>query len=177
MVGCSQSRYGSFRQKKKVLEPRYFDIPFRNLSTTLTELSRNFLLKFKMQNSDMATARNIKFAINAFHCYSSRSFREEARTYNQTENNALPITFFTFSCGASTRFCVTAYSYVASRSLSLDTPHPVRLLVIRPTHRQHTTLARERETSSPPARFELTIPANERPQTDALDRAVTGPTR
>jgi len=30
------------------------------------------------------------------------------------------------------------------------------------------------ETSSSPARIELTIPANERPQTDALDRATTG---
>jgi len=44
----------------------------------------------------MATARNVKVASNAFHCYSSRTFREEARTSNQTENNALPITFLPF---------------------------------------------------------------------------------
>jgi len=37
------------------------------------------------------------------------------------------------------------------------------------THNTH-----KRQTSTPPAEFELTIPASERPQTHALDRAVTG---
>jgi hypothetical protein len=37
---------------------------------------------------------------------------------------------------------------------------------------QHTTLARE--TSMPPAGFELAILASERPQTQAVDRAATG---
>ena len=31
-----------------------------------------------------------------------------------------------------------------------------------------------RQASMPPAGFELTIPASERPQTNALDRAATG---
>ena len=37
---------------------------------------------------------------------------------------------------------------------------------------QYTNL--NRHTSMPPAGFEPTIPANDRPQTHALDRAVTG---
>ena len=88
----------------------------------------------------------IQVASIAFHCYSSRNFRDEARADNQKEYTALPITFFFFFFfwDAPTRFWVTAYPYVVSRSLSLDTTHPIRLLVISPTHRQHTTLARER---------------------------------
>ena len=42
----------------------------------------------------MATARTVQVASTAFHCYSSQSFREEARADNQTENNALPNKFF-----------------------------------------------------------------------------------
>jgi hypothetical protein len=72
------------------------------------------------------------------------------------------------------------------------------LLIVRGfaiTHFRHTTLGRtpldewsachrdlyltthnthKRQTSMSPAGFEPTIPANERLQTDALDRAVTG---
>jgi hypothetical protein len=40
--------------------------------------------------------------------------------------------------------------------------------------RRHTTFPRERETFMHPAEFEPTIPAGERPQTHALDRAATG---
>jgi hypothetical protein len=42
-----------------------------------------------MQNSDMATARNVHVASTAMDYYSTRTFREEAWDDNQTENNAL----------------------------------------------------------------------------------------
>ena len=87
-VGWSQSWSGSFRHKKKS-EPRYFVIKVCKLSTTPTEISRNLLLKFTMQNSDMATARNVQVASTVLHYYSTRTFREEAWDDNQTENNAL----------------------------------------------------------------------------------------
>jgi hypothetical protein len=69
----------------------------------------------------------------------------------------------------------------ASRSHS-DTPHSLLLLWMCDQHNaetstwQHTTIPREkeRETSMTPAGFEPTIPASERPQTHALDRAATG---
>jgi hypothetical protein len=157
---------------KKILEPRYFDIQVRNLRTTPTELTRNLFLKFTLQISDTAKARNLQVASTAFHCYSSRNFREEARTDNQTENNALPITFFLF----------------LRRSYPILRPGlPLRGFAI--TLIGHTTLGKtpsdhsdaqtrhntcNRQTSSPLVKFELTIPANERPQTDALDRAATG---
>jgi hypothetical protein len=57
-----------------------------------------------------------------------------------------------------------------------DTPHSVGLLWTddqpdaKTSTSQHTTL---RQTSMLPARFEPTIPASERPQTHALDRAIT----
>jgi hypothetical protein len=44
----------------------------------------------------METARNVKVASTAFHCYSSGTFREEAQADNQTANNAIHITFFPF---------------------------------------------------------------------------------
>jgi hypothetical protein len=59
-----------------------------------------------------------------------------------------------------------------------DTPHSVGLLWTRDqadadlyltTHNTHN-----RQTSMPLSGFEPTIPANERPQTHALDRAATG---
>jgi hypothetical protein len=61
----------------------------------------------------------------------------------------------------------------------LDTPHSVGLLwmsdqpVAQTSTWQHTTLTTDRHPC-PPAGFEPTIPASERPQTDALDRAGTG---
>jgi len=61
----------------------------------------------------------------------------------------------------------------ASRSHS-DTPHPVRLLWMKdqPDSEDLTThKTRNGQTSMPPAEFEPTIPANERPQTHALDLA------
>ena len=60
-----------------------------------------------------------------------------------------------------------------------DAPHSVGLLwtsdrlVAETSTRQHTTLT-NRQTSLPQAGFKPTIPASERPQTYALDRAVTG---
>jgi len=59
-----------------------------------------------------------------------------------------------------------------------DAPHAVGLLWTsdqpdaETSTGQHTTLTR-RQTSMPPAGLEPTIPANERPQTHALDRAAT----
>jgi hypothetical protein len=44
--------------------------------------------------------------------------------------------------------------------------------VISPTQKQHTTLKRDK-TSMQPAGFEPAIPASERPQTHAIDRAAT----
>jgi len=78
---------------------------------------------------------------------------------------------------APTRFRVMASSDGTSRSHS-DTPHSVGLLWTsdRPeaetstctTHNTH-----KRQTTAPPAGFEPTIPASERPQTHALDRPAT----
>jgi hypothetical protein len=59
-----------------------------------------------------------------------------------------------------------------------DTPHLVGLLwtrdqlVAETSTWEHST--HKRQTSMLPAGFEPTIPANERPQTHALDRAATG---
>jgi hypothetical protein len=67
----------------------------------------------------------------------------------------------------------------ASRSHS-DTPHLIGLLWTsdqpgaEASTRQHTTLKRDRQISMPPAGLEPTIPASERPQTHALDRAAAG---
>jgi hypothetical protein len=49
-------------------------------------------------------------------------------------------------------------------------------IVISPTQRPlpDNIQTHRRQTSVPPVRFEPTIPANERPQTYALDRAATG---
>jgi len=46
--------------------------------------------------------------------------------------------------------------------------------VIGTTQRQHSSLTTDRQTSMPPAGFEHTIPASERPQTHVLDRVATG---
>jgi hypothetical protein len=60
-----------------------------------------------------------------------------------------------------------------------DTPHSVGLLWtsdqsdLETSTWQHTTLTRDRHPC-PPAHFEPTIPASERPQTHALERAATG---
>ena len=65
----------------------------------------------------------------------------------------------------------------ASQSHS-DTPHSIGLLWTRdqPDAKtatwQHTTLTRQ--TSMPPAGFEPTIPASERPKTDAFDHRPPG---
>ena len=64
----------------------------------------------------------------------------------------------------------------ASRSHS-DTPHSVGILWVSdqpdaeppPDNVQHS-----QQTSMPPVGFEHTIPASERPQNHALDRAATG---
>ena len=64
-----------------------------------------------------------------------------------------------------------------SRSHS-DTPHSVGLLWTsgRPdaetSTSQHTTFTRDRQTAMPPAGFDPEIPACERPQMYALDRAA-----
>ena len=62
---------------------------------------------------------------------------------------------------------------------TLDTPHSVGLLwtsdrpVVETSTWQHTALSTDRHTHTP-AGFEPTMPANERPQTHALDCAATG---
>ena len=85
--------------------------------------------------------------------------------------------FIYFLC-ASTQFRVVASSDRTSQSHS-DTPHSVGLLWTsdRPeaetsTCTTHNT--RKRQTTVPPAGFESTIPASERPQTHALDRPASG---
>ena len=65
----------------------------------------------------------------------------------------------------------------ASRSHS-DTPHLVGLFWTNDKHDAETSTSthntHKRQTSMPPAGFKPTIPASERPQTHALDRAATG---
>jgi hypothetical protein len=86
--------------------------------------------------------------------------------------------FTFFSCGALNRFQVMAYPSGASRSHSLDTPQSVGLLWIsdqpdaETSTRHHTTLTTD--NTDTPAGFTLTVPASQRPQTYALDRAATG---
>jgi hypothetical protein len=84
-----------------------------------------------------------------------------------------------FSCAASNRFWAMASPYGALRSHSLDTPHTAGLLWTndRPdskiSTRYHTTVTRNKHPFTP-AGFKPTIPVNERTQTHAWDRAVTG---
>jgi hypothetical protein len=64
-----------------------------------------------------------------------------------------------------------------SRSHS-DTPHSLRLLWTSDRPEAETSTykiqnTRKRQTTAPPAGFESTMPASERPQTHALDRAAT----
>jgi hypothetical protein len=66
----------------------------------------------------------------------------------------------------------------ASRSHS-DTPHSVGFLWTRDRPDAETSTCtthdtHKRQTSMPPTGFEPAIPASERPQTHALDRAATG---
>ena len=77
---------------------------------------------------------------------------------------------------ATTRFQAMAFSYGASRS---DTPHLAGLLWTddqpdaETSTCQHTTFVKDRHPC-PTAGFVPIIPANERPQTHALDRAAAG---
>ena len=105
----------------------------RNTSTTPTELPRKLLLKFTTQNTDTATARNVQVASVAFHCYSSRAFREKSRT--DIQKVMLFALRFLFSFNTSIPFWVTVSPYGASLSLSLDSPLSVRLLAISPSHK------------------------------------------
>jgi hypothetical protein len=91
--------------------------------------------------------------------------------------HAIVLDLFFSPCGASTRFQVMAFPYGASRSDSLDTPHSIGLLCTgdqpdaETSSWQHTTFIRDRRPC-PTAGFLPTIPAKERPQTHALDRAA-----
>jgi len=59
--------------------------------------------------------------------------------------------------------------------LHSDTPHSVGLHWMSDQPDAETsTWQHNTHTSMPPAGFETTNPASERPQADALDRAVTG---
>jgi hypothetical protein len=83
-----------------------------------------------------------------------------------------------FCCGASARYQIMASIYGASRSHS-STPHLVGLLWMSDkadaeTSSDYTQQSQETKTSMPLVGFEPTISANERPQTNALDRAATG---
>ena len=78
---------------------------------------------------------------------------------------------YSFSFGALTRFRDLASPYGASRSHLLDIPHSLQL--VWKSDQLDTDTATEntqysQETAMPPARFEPTIPASERPQTHAL---------
>jgi len=81
-------------------------------------------------------------------------------------------------CGALIRSWVMASLYRASRSHWLDTTVGRTPLDEWSAQRReqyfpiHTSY--KRQTSMPPAGFDPTIPASERPQTHALDSAVTG---
>jgi len=79
-----------------------------------------------------------------------------------------------FSCGPSTRFRTMVFPYGASRSHLLDTPHSVGLLWTSDQLVAETYNTYKRQTSMPPAGFEPTISAGERPKTYASDRAATG---
>jgi hypothetical protein len=62
----------------------------------------------------------------------------------------------------------------ASRSHS-DTPHSVGLFWMSDQPEAKTTQnTHKRHTSMPPAGFEITIPASERPHTNAVGRVATG---
>jgi len=73
--------------------------------------------------------------------------------------------------------CLLIIEYSWSQS---DTPHSVGLLWTSDHPDAKTSTAQnnhKRQTSMPLAEFEPIIPASERPQTNALDRATTGITR
>jgi len=75
-----------------------------------------------------------------------------------------------YSCGAATRdFAITLVGHVTLYSTPLDGCSARRTDLHLTTHNTH-----KRQTSIPQAGFETTIPAGERPQVHALDRAATG---
>jgi hypothetical protein len=83
-------------------------------------------------------------------------------------------TFFMWPLSTCLR--VMAFPVLGAPRSHSDTPHSVGLLwtslTQRPLPDKHNTC--KKQTSMPPAGFELTIPASERPKTHALDRAATG---
>ena len=61
------------------------------------------------------------------------------------------------------------FRHITLGRTSLDESSARRIDLYLTTHNTH-----KRQTSMPPAGFEPTIPASERPQTHALDRTATG---
>jgi hypothetical protein len=93
-------------------------------------------------------------------------------------NLAIDSVIFFSPCGVSTRFGVKVSHFGASWS-HLNARYTVGLLLDEWSARRRdlyltTHNSRNRHTSMPPAGFEPAIPASERPQIHALNRATLG---